>query len=107
MPLVSYDDEIFVGNCHKWKSDESEEIRFNKRPPRKSCFTSLKKLRYEHTTCKKVFEENFAENLFFLESGSGTNKIYSLFGKISVICCDLALYQCNYLHGKVVFCLLN
>ena len=53
----SYDDEIFVGNCHEWKSAESEEISFNKRPLHKSCFTSLKKLRYEHfcTSCKKVF----------------------------------------------------
>ena len=49
----SYDVEIFVGNHHKWKSAESEEISFNKRPLHKSCFTSLKKLRYEHfcTSC--------------------------------------------------------
>ena len=62
----SYNDEIFVGNCHKWKSDESKEISFNKRPLHKSCFTSLKKLRYRHlcTTCKKVFKENFVENLY-------------------------------------------
>ena len=62
----SYDDEIFVGNCHKWKSAESEEISFNKRPLHKSCFTSLKKLRYEHfcTSCKKFFEEHFVENLY-------------------------------------------
>ena len=56
----SYDDEIFVGNCHKWKSAESEEISFNKRPLHKSCFTSLKKLRYEHfcMSCK-----NFLKNI--------------------------------------------
>ena len=61
----SYDDEFFVGNCHKWKNAESEEISFNKRPLQKSCFTSLKKLRYEHfcTTCKIIFEEYFVENL--------------------------------------------
>ena len=49
----SYDVEIFVGNRHKWKSAEKEEISFNKRPLHKSCFTSLKKLRYEHfcTSC--------------------------------------------------------
>ena len=44
----SYDVEIFVGNHHKWKSAESEEISFNKRPLHKLCFTSLKKLCYEH-----------------------------------------------------------
>ena len=62
----SYDDEIFVENCHKWKNAESEEISFNKRPLHKSCFTSLKKLRYEHfcTTCKIIFEEYFVENLY-------------------------------------------
>ena len=27
----NYDDEIFVGNGHKWKNAESEEISFNKR----------------------------------------------------------------------------
>ena len=55
---ASYDDEIFVENCHKWKNAESEEISFNNRPLHKSCFTSLEKLRYEHfcTTCQKFFE---------------------------------------------------
>ena len=59
--VESYDGEIFVGNRHKWKSGESEEISFNKRPLHKSCFTILKKLRYEHfcTSCKKIFEEYF------------------------------------------------
>ena len=62
----SYDDEIFVGNSFNWESNESEEISFNKRPLHKSCFTSLKRLRYRHlwTACKKVFEENFVENLY-------------------------------------------
>ena len=61
----SYDDEICVRNCHKWKTAESEEFSFNKRPLHKSCFTSLKKLRYEHfcITCKIIFEEYFVENL--------------------------------------------
>ena len=60
----SYDDKMFVGNW--WKSGENEEISFNKRPLDKSCFTSLKKLRYEHfcTTCKIIFEEYFVENLY-------------------------------------------
>ena len=62
----SYDDEIFVGNHHKCKNAESEEISFNKRPLYKSCFTSLKKLRYEHfcTTCQKISEKYFVENLY-------------------------------------------
>ena len=62
----SYDDEIFVGNRHKCKNAESEEISFNKRPLYKSCFTSLKKLRYEHfcTTCQKISEKYFVENLY-------------------------------------------
>ena len=64
-----YDDEILVGkvgNCHEWKSTESEEISFDKRPLHKSCFTSLKKLRYKHfcTSCKNIFEEYFVENLY-------------------------------------------
>ena len=60
----SYDDEIFVGN--QWKSGESEEISFNKRRLHKSCFTGFKKLCYEHfcTTCRIIFEEYFAENLY-------------------------------------------
>ena len=62
----SYHDEIFAGNRHKWKSAESKEISFNKRPIHISCFTSLKKLHCKHlrTTCKKVFEKNFVENLY-------------------------------------------
>ena len=62
--VESYNDEIFVGN--RWKSSESEEISFNKGPLHKSCFTSLKKLRYEHfrTTCKIIFQEYFVENLY-------------------------------------------
>ena len=62
----SYDDEIFIGNRHKRKNAESEGISFNKRLLHKSCFTSLKKLRYEHfcTTCQKIFEEYFVENLY-------------------------------------------
>ena len=63
MPLVRVTMMKFVlsGNCHKWKNAESEEISFNKRPFHKSCFTSFKKLRYEHfcTTCKIIFEEYF------------------------------------------------
>ena len=61
-----YGDEIFVGNCHKWKNAESEEISFNKRPLHKSCFTSLKRLRYKGfcTTCKIIFEEYFVEDLY-------------------------------------------
>ena len=62
--MKSYDDEIFVGNW--WKSGESEEISFNKRLLHKSCFTSLKKLRYDYfcTTSKIIFEEYFVENLY-------------------------------------------
>ena len=61
----SYDDEIFVGNCHEWKNTESEEISFNKGPLHKSCFTSLKKLHYKHfcRTFEIIFEEYFVENL--------------------------------------------
>ena len=62
----SYGDEIFVGNFHKWKNAESDEISFNKRPLHKSCFTSLKRLRYKGfcTTCKIIFEEYFVEDLY-------------------------------------------
>ena len=62
----SYDDKIFIGVHHKWKSAESEEASFNKRQLHKSCFTSLKKLRYKHfcTSCKKIFKEYFVENLY-------------------------------------------
>ena len=61
----SYDDKIFVGNRHKWKNAESEEISFNKKLLHKSYFTSSKKLRYEHfcTTFQKI-EEYFVENLY-------------------------------------------
>ena len=41
------------------------------------------------------FQEIFHEIPLNIDLPS--NRIYSLFGKISVICCRLALYQCNYL----------
>ena len=41
------------------------------------------------------FQERFDEITLNIDLSS--NKIYSLFGKISIICCDLALYQYNYL----------
>ena len=45
--------------------------------------------------CVDEFQERFDEITLNIDLPS--NKIYSLFGKISVICCDLALYQCDYL----------
>ena len=45
--------------------------------------------------CVDEFQERFDEITLNIDLPS--NKIYSLFGKISAICCDLALYQCDYL----------
>ena len=45
--------------------------------------------------CVDEFQERFGETTLNIDLLS--NKIYSLFGKISVICCDLALYQYDYL----------
>ena len=45
--------------------------------------------------CVDEFQERFDE--IKLNINLRYNKIYSLFGKISVICCVLALYQCDYL----------
>ena len=45
--------------------------------------------------CVDEFQERFDEITLNIDLLS--NKIYSLFGKISVICGDLALYQCDYL----------
>ena len=45
--------------------------------------------------CVDEFQERFDEITLNIDLLS--NKIYSLFGKISVICGDLALHQCDYL----------
>ena len=45
--------------------------------------------------CVDEFQERFDEITLNVDLLS--NKMYSLFGKISVICCDLPLYQYDYL----------
>ena len=45
--------------------------------------------------CVDEFQERFDEITLNIDLPS--NKIYLLFGKISVICCELAFYQCDYL----------
>ena len=45
--------------------------------------------------CVDEFQERFDEITLNIDLPS--NKIYSWFGKISVICGELALYQCDYL----------
>ena len=49
----------------------------------------------DSTQCMDEFQERFDEITLNIDLPS--NRIYSLFGKISVICCGLALYQCDYL----------
>ena len=45
--------------------------------------------------CVDEFQERFDE--ITLNIALPSNKIYSLFGKISIICCELALYQRDFL----------
>ena len=47
------------------------------------------------TQCVDELQERFDEITLNIELP--INKIYSLFGKSSVTCCDLALCQCDYL----------
>ena len=49
----------------------------------------------DSTQCVDEFQERFDK--IMLNIDLSFNRIYSLFGKISVICCELALYQCDYL----------
>ena len=49
----------------------------------------------DSTQCVDEFQERFDK--ITLNFDLPFNRIYSLFGKISVICCELTLYQCDYL----------
>ena len=62
----SNDDEIFVGNCHKWKRSEVKRLVLIRDHFINPALQVWKKLRYEHfcTSCKKIFEEHFVENLY-------------------------------------------
>ena len=49
----------------------------------------------DSTQCMDEFQERFDEITLNIDLPS--NRIYSLFGKISVTCRGLVLYQCDYL----------